>query len=158
MRFVFSSGEELKPRPDPALDGDTTEEDEETQLLREDFEAAGYATLRNNARFGAWESRTEAFPMQQNDSLQMFELRPPRLCVGGLIKVAALLQHTTNLFAPFSTLLPLNSYGISPHEGQPQNLIVSPSMSRSVPGLFIPQGTSGILVGVQAHEMSAWRL
>lgn len=89
MRFVFSCGEELKPRPDPALDGDTTEEDEQTQLLREDCEAAGYASLRNNAGFGAWETRTEAFPMEQNDSLQMFEFKPPRLCVGGLIKVAA---------------------------------------------------------------------
>ncbi|BDA45328.1 F-box protein At4g00755 [Coccomyxa sp. Obi] len=90
VRFVFSCGEELKPRPDPALDGDTTEEDEQTQLLREDCEAAGYASLRNNARFGAWETRTEAFPMHQNDSLQMFEFKPPRLCVGGLIKVELL--------------------------------------------------------------------
>ncbi|CAL8471072.1 g10614 [Coccomyxa elongata] len=90
VRFVFSCGEELKPRPDAALDGDTTEEDEQTQLLREDCEAAGYASLRNNARFGAWETRAEAFPMEQNDSLQMFEFKQPRLCVGGLIKVELL--------------------------------------------------------------------
>ncbi len=93
VRFVLSCGEDLKPRPDPALDGDSTEEDEQTQVLREGCEAAGYASLRNNARFGAWETRTEAFPMEQRDSLQMFELKPPRLCIGGLIKVKASLHR-----------------------------------------------------------------
>lgn len=113
MRFVFSCGEELKPRPDPALDGDTTEEEEQTQLMREDCEAAGYASLRNNARFGAWETCTEAFPMQQNDSLQIFELKPPRLCVGGLVKVGASSRHSQTSFAAESCVIHVHQGHIS---------------------------------------------
>ncbi len=86
-RFVFSCGEDVKARPVGSTPDSDTDEDPETDALLEEAEEAGYATIRSCARFSAWETRTEAFPMSQSDELQMFEFKRPILCVGGLVKV-----------------------------------------------------------------------
>ncbi|EIE20100.1 hypothetical protein COCSUDRAFT_57820 [Coccomyxa subellipsoidea C-169] len=89
-RFVFSCGEDVKARPVGSTPDSDTDEDPETAALLEEAEEAGYATIRSCARFSAWETRTEAFPMSQSDELQMFEFKRPILCVGGLVKIELL--------------------------------------------------------------------
>lgn len=48
-----------------------------------------------------FETRTEAFPMQQTDELQVFHFREPILCVGGRLKVS--LSHESYVLSLFHT-------------------------------------------------------